>query len=71
MAIKQSSFNRYMTVLRYGILIVATFVSLFPFVWMLIAATNNTVAINAGSMTFGDQLMVNLGNLFNPVSTLR
>ena len=63
---KQSTVNTSFTVVRYTILIIATFVSLFPFVWMLIAATNSNVAINAGTMTFGDQLMVNLKNLFDP-----
>ena len=63
---KQSQVNASMSVLRYTILIIAAFVSLFPFVWMLIAATNSNVAINAGTMTIGDQLMTNLSNLFNP-----
>lgn len=66
MAIKQSSATRYMAVIRYTILIIATVVSLFPFIWMLIAATNSNVAINSGTMTFGDQLMVNLEHLFDP-----
>lgn len=63
---KQTTSNHAFAFLRYTILIIATFVSLFPFVWMLIAATNSNVDINAGTMSIGDQLMTNLSNLFNP-----
>ncbi len=56
----------YVSLVKYSILIVAAVVSLFPFVWMLIATTNTNVDINAGVMTIGDQLLINLEHLFDP-----
>ena len=63
---KQSHYNTTMTVIRYSILSFAAFISLFPFIWMLIAATNSNVAINSGSMMIGSELGNNLTKLFNP-----
>lgn len=63
---KQSHYNTAMTVIRYSVLSFAAFISLFPFIWMLIAATNSNVAINSGSMMIGSELGNNLTKLFNP-----
>ena len=60
---KQSHYNTTMTVIRYSILSFAAFISLFPFIWMLIAATNSNVAINSGSMMIGSELGNNLTKL--------
>ncbi len=45
------------------VLILASILSIFPLVWMIIASTNRTVDIIAGKMTFGTQLTVNYNNL--------
>ncbi len=52
--------------LKYGILSVGAFVSLFPFVWMLLATTNTTLDINAGRMKIGSHFLENMEKLFNP-----
>lgn len=54
------------SIIRYTVLIIATVISLFPFVWMLIATTNTTVEINSGTMIPGSSLMTNLEHLFDP-----
>ena len=37
---------------------------IFPFLWMIICATNDAVDINRGTVTFGTSLFKNLQNLF-------
>ena len=49
---------------KYLFLIVAAFISVFPFFWMIVCATNTAVDVNRGKMWFGDQLFTNLTNLF-------
>lgn len=49
---------------KYLFLIIATVVSIFPFFWMIISATNTTVDINRSSLLPGSNLMTNLHNLF-------
>lgn len=53
-------------VLRYIFLILLSVISIFPFFWMIVCATNTTVDVNRGAMTFGGNLMQNLQNLFAP-----
>lgn len=48
---------------KYAFLIVVAFISAFPFYWMIVSSTNNTVDVVIGKMTFGDQLLVNWQNL--------
>lgn len=47
----------------YIFLIVVSFLSVFPFYWMISAATNNTVDVARGKLTFGNQAVVNFQNL--------
>lgn len=51
-------------ILRYAFLVVAAFVSVFPFFWMIVCSTNNTVDVVAGKMWFGGDFVKNLKNLF-------
>ena len=44
-------------------LIIASFLSLFPFYWMLVGTTNNSADITKGNMTFGGELMNNVREL--------
>lgn len=49
---------------KYIILIFFSFISIFPFYWMIAGATNTTNQIAEGKLTMGNQLWVNLQQLF-------
>lgn len=49
---------------KYTFLSVATFVSIFPFIWMLLGTTNKTIDITAGKFKIGGELFNNLQRLF-------
>ncbi|MEG2708670.1 MAG: carbohydrate ABC transporter permease [Vagococcus sp.] len=49
---------------KYFILIVASFISVFPFIWMILGMTNKTVDITAGKLMIGSELITNFQNLF-------
>lgn len=55
---------RPLNVIKYIFLILVSAISILPFVWMIICATNDAVDINRGTFTFGSSLFKNLGNLF-------
>ena len=48
---------------KYGFLSIVAFLSLFPFYWMIVSATNKTVDITNGKMTFGAELINNYNRL--------
>jgi lactose/L-arabinose transport system permease protein len=48
-------------------MLVMSFISLFPFYWMVVSSTNSTSDINIGKFTFGDQLLMNFNNLVGQV----
>lgn len=43
----------------YILLIVATIISVFPLLWMVLAATNKSVDVISGKLTFGANLIEN------------
>lgn len=43
----------------YALLVVFSLVSVFPFIWLIIGATNANIDILRGSMTFGTELAAN------------
>lgn len=47
----------------YILLIVATIISVFPLLWMVLAATNKSVDVISGKLTFGANLIENYKNL--------
>lgn len=47
----------------YIFLIIVSFISVFPFYWMISAATNNTVDVARGRLAFGTYVLTNLQNL--------
>jgi lactose/L-arabinose transport system permease protein len=51
---------RFFGAIRYGLLLLAAFLSVFPFFWMLIGATNVTADINTGKVTPGSALLDNI-----------
>jgi len=56
-----------LTVLKYLFLIIVCFVSVFPFYFMAVAATNLSSEILGGKLTFGSHLWENLTNMFTTV----
>ena len=51
-------------VLKYVILTIAAFLSLFPLYWMISASTNNSTDILGGRLLPGSNLLTNAKNLF-------
>ncbi|GGO03410.1 carbohydrate ABC transporter permease [Saccharibacillus kuerlensis] len=51
----------------YAFLCLAAFVSIFPFFWMIVSATNLSVDVTRGRLLPGAHLMDNLRNLTNSV----
>ena len=55
--------TKVMNVIQYIILIILTVVSIFPFFWMVIAATNKSVDVTRGTLLPGTYLAENLRHL--------
>jgi lactose/L-arabinose transport system permease protein len=53
---------------QYAFLSVAAFLSVFPFLWMVIGATNTSSEIIRGKVSFGSNLTTNVGNFFTQVN---
>ena len=53
-------FNR---VIKYIFLSVTSLISIFPFFWMIVSATNKSVDVTRGKLSFGSNFMENLNNL--------
>lgn len=48
----------------YTFLIVAAFISIFPFLWMITSATNTSTDVTKGTILPGSHLFENISNLF-------
>lgn len=57
--------SKVSTTLKYILLTIAAIISVFPLVWMIIAATNKSIDIIAGKLTFGTNLIANYQNLIS------
>jgi lactose/L-arabinose transport system permease protein len=57
--------------LVYLLLCLAAYVSVFPFYWMIVGATNTSADIIRGKAGFGGNLWVNITNLFAQVNIPR
>jgi lactose/L-arabinose transport system permease protein len=57
--------------LTYALLSLAAFVSVFPFFWMVVGATNLSADVVIGKATFGDQLFANAARFFATVDAPR
>jgi lactose/L-arabinose transport system permease protein len=55
----------------YAVLVLATIVSVFPFLWMMIGATNRSADIIKGKVTPGDALFQNVATFFASVDMPR
>jgi lactose/L-arabinose transport system permease protein len=49
--------------IKYAFLIILSFISIFPFIWMIIATTNKSVEITKGTLIPGTYFLENLKNL--------
>lgn len=57
--------KKLLIVVKYIFLSVASFISIFPFIWMILGMTNKTVDITAGKIKIGDQILINFQSLFS------
>jgi len=57
--------NKIRNSFKYIFLIIVSIISIFPFVWMLISMTNESVDVSRGSLIPGMHLLDNMKNLFN------
>lgn len=55
--------NKVQSIFTYIFLIIVAFLSLFPFYWIMVGATNTTVDIAQGKLGFGGELFHNLEKL--------
>lgn len=55
------------TTLQYAFLGLAAFLSIFPFFWMLISASNTSIDIIGGKSSLGDAFATNVTNFFTQV----
>ena len=56
--------GRASNLLMQAALWLAAFISVFPFYWMVVGATNTAVQITGGKTTFGTELLVNTAKFF-------
>ncbi|MFA9396717.1 MAG: carbohydrate ABC transporter permease [Clostridiaceae bacterium] len=56
---------------KYIFLSVASFISIFPFFWMIIGATNTSKEISIGKLTFGTHLIENIRSVFEQTNVER
>ncbi|MFV0361605.1 MAG: carbohydrate ABC transporter permease [Suipraeoptans sp.] len=52
------------TTIKHIFLALSSFISIFPFYWMLVSATNESKDITMGKMSFGSSLFTNITNAF-------
>jgi len=58
--------RKFNLTIKYLFLSVASLVSIFPFFWMIISATNKSVDVTRGKLSPGSDFMVNLNSLLKP-----
>lgn len=52
-------------VVKYLVLILLALISIFPFIFMIIGCTNDSIAIMSGSLSIGSRFVTNMSNLFS------
>ena len=58
--------NKSNLTIKYIFLSLASFVSIFPFFWMVISSTNKSIDVTKGKLAPGSSFMENLNNLLKP-----
>ncbi len=59
--------NKIRNIFKYTFLCLVSFISIFPFIWMIICVTNNTTEITKGRMYFGSEFSENFRKLIEMV----
>lgn len=59
--------TKFKRIFAYVFLTIASIISIFPFLWMLISMTNKSIDVTRGSMFPGTQLFENIKKLFQTV----
>ncbi|WHY78223.1 carbohydrate ABC transporter permease [Neobacillus sp. WH10] len=54
-------------IFSYTVLIIASIVSIFPFLWMIVSSTNKSVEVTKGKLLPGSHFIENLHNLLDTV----
>lgn len=62
--------NKVSTIFKHTFLIIVSFISIFPFYWMIVSATNDSKSITMGKLSFGSSLMKNIKNAFESADLL-
>ena len=57
--------KKFLRVFQYVFLSICSIISIFPFIWMIIAATNKSVDVTKGTLMPGNYLMENLKAVFS------
>lgn len=57
--------KKIMNILKYIFLSITSLISIFPFYWMIVGATNTSNDVISGKMTFGNELLTNMSNAIN------
>lgn len=57
--------NKAKTIFKYIFLSLAAFISVFPFLFMLLGVTNKSIDISSGNLKLGGEFLTNLSNLFS------
>ncbi len=57
--------NKFKSIFSYSFLSIVSLVSIFPFIWMVVGATNKSVDIISGKIMIGNQFIRNMEILFN------
>lgn len=57
-------------VVSYIVLTLATIISVFPFLWMIVSATNKSVDVTKGKLLPGSHFMENFNNLIETVNLI-
>lgn len=63
--------DKRLVVVKYFVLILVSIVSLFPLIWMVIAATNKSADVLTGTLLPGSYLIENLNTLLEKTTLLR
>jgi lactose/L-arabinose transport system permease protein len=58
--------SKFNEIFKYVFLSIASVISIFPFFWMVISATNKSVDVTRGKLLPGSNFMENLNNLLKP-----
>ena len=68
---KNTSMIQRKLIPSYIFLIIVSFISVFPFYWMISAATNTSFDVATGKLTFGTHAIENFKNLIEEQNLVR